>query len=160
MNGATISAICFSTDVGTGSADDDLSGSRRIVLMTSLVTSLAVTSNVSPTNLFHARKKRPELSHGVIWSFMPLTATFIIISFSSPTLSFIPEFKNLLFLQILPTATFLFFFRTDYMIPQTFTITSSTGCFYFLVFLFYNFQLSFPCGRLSRLMSAFKRTLK
>jgi len=32
-----------------------------------------------------------------------------------------------------------FFFRTDYMIPQTFTVTSSIGCFYFLVFLFYNF---------------------
>jgi len=37
---------------------------------------------------------------------MPLTATLvIIISFSSPTLSFIPD---LLFLQILPTAAFLF----------------------------------------------------
>jgi len=158
MNGATISAICFSTDVGTGSADDDLSGSRRIVLMTSLVTSLAPP--MCRPQISFTLEKRPELSHGVIWSFMPLTATFIIISFSSPTLSFIPDFKNLLFLQILPTATFLFFFRTDYMIPQTFTITSSTGCFYFLVFLFYNFQLSFPCGRLSRLMSAFKRTLK
>jgi len=32
----------------------------------------------------------------------------------------------------------IFFFRTDYMIPQTFTVTSSIGCFYFLVFLFYN----------------------
>ena len=46
------------------------------------------------------------------------------------------------------------------MIPQTFTVTSSIGCFYFLVLLFYNFQLSVPCGRLSRLMSAFERTLK
>ena len=27
--------------------------------------------------------------------------------------------------------------KTDYMIPQTFTVT--VGCFYFLVFLFYNF---------------------
>jgi len=25
------------------------------------------------------------------------------------------------------------------MIPQTFMVTSSIGCFYFLVFLFYNF---------------------
>jgi len=33
-------------------------------------------------------------------------------------------------------------------------------CFSFLVFLFYNFWLSSPCGRLSRLMSAFERTLK
>ena len=29
----------------------------------------------------------------LIWSFMPLTATLIIISFSSPTLSFIPDLK-------------------------------------------------------------------
>jgi len=28
-----------------------------------------------------------------IWSFMPLTATLIIISFSSPTLSLIPDLK-------------------------------------------------------------------
>jgi len=28
------------------------------------------------------------------------------------------------------------------------------------VFLLYNFQLSFPCGRLSRLVSAFERTLE
>ena len=34
---------------------------------------------------------------------------------------------------------FFFFFSTDYIIPQTFTVTSSIGCFYFLVFLFYNF---------------------
>ena len=38
---------------------------------------------------------------------MPLTATLIIISFSSPILSFIPDLKP--FLQILPTAAFLFF---------------------------------------------------
>ena len=37
---------------------------------------------------------------------MPLTATLIIISFSSPTLSFIPDLKP--FLQILTTAAFLF----------------------------------------------------
>ena len=37
---------------------------------------------------------------------MPLTAT-LIISFSSPTLSFIPDLKPF-FLQILPTAAFLF----------------------------------------------------
>ena len=49
---------------------------------------------------------------------MSLTAT---LSFSSPTLSFIPVLKPS-FLQILPTAAFLFFFRTDYMIPQTLTV--------------------------------------
>ena len=47
---------------------------------------------------------------------MPLTATLIIISFSSPVHSFIPDLKAS-FLQILPTAAFFFFFRTDYMIP-------------------------------------------
>jgi len=36
-----------------------------------------------------------------------LTATIIIISFPSPTLSFIPDLKPF-FLQILPTAAFLF----------------------------------------------------
>jgi len=43
---------------------------------------------------------------------MPLTVTLIIISFPSPTLSFIPDLKPIL--QILPTAPSLFFFRTDY----------------------------------------------
>ena len=41
---------------------------------------------------------------------MPLTVTLIIISFSSPTLSFISD-VNLLFLQILPTAAYLFLFQ-------------------------------------------------
>ena len=35
------------------------------------------------------------------------------------------------------TQPFFFFFRIDYMIPQTFTVTSSIGCFYLLVFLFF-----------------------
>ena len=39
MNGATTSTICFNTDVGTESADDGLSGSRRIALITSSVVS-------------------------------------------------------------------------------------------------------------------------
>ena len=70
---------------------------------------------------------------------MPLTVTLIIISFSSPTLSFIPNLKPF-FLQILPTAAFLFqAFRTDCMIPHTFTVTSSIGCFYFLVFFVLQF---------------------
>jgi len=43
------------------------------------------------------------------------------------------------------------------MIPPDFL---RLGCFYFLVFLVYNFYLSSVCGRLSRLMSAFERTLK
>jgi len=43
----------------------------------------------------------------------------------------------ILFLQILPTAAFLFsFFRTDYMIPQTFTVTSNISAFTFQIFCF------------------------
>jgi len=62
---------------------------------------------------------------------MPLTGTLKIISFPSPTLSLSLSFqtlKNLPFWQILPTAAF---FRTDYMIPQTFTVTSEHIRFYF-----------------------------
>jgi len=44
MNGATRSIICFSTEVGIGSAADDLSGSRR---RTALMTSLVVRDEVT-----------------------------------------------------------------------------------------------------------------
>jgi len=37
MNGATRSIICFSTEVGIGSAADDLSGRRQTALMMSSV---------------------------------------------------------------------------------------------------------------------------
>jgi len=43
----------------------------------------------------------------VFYAFMPLTVILIIIYFLSPTLSFIPDL-NLPFLQIIPTAAFLF----------------------------------------------------
>jgi len=52
---------------------------------------------------------------------MPLTVT-LIISFSSPTL-FHSRLKTFLLLQILPAAAF--FLLRDYMISQTFTVTSS-----------------------------------
>ena len=60
--------------------------------------------------------------------------------------------KTFFFSKSFPLQPFVLFFGTDNMISQTFTVTSSVGCFYFLVFLFHNFQLSFPCGR--------ERTLK
>jgi len=41
--------------------------------------------------------------------------------------------------KIFPLKPFFVFFRTDYMIPQTFTVTSEHIRFYFLVFLFYTF---------------------
>ena len=47
--------------------------------------------------------------------------------------------KTFFFCKSFPLQPFFFFFRTDYIIPQTFTVTSSIGCFYFLVFLFCNF---------------------
>jgi len=54
---------------------------------------------------------------------MPLTAILIIIiSFPSPTLSFIPDLKPF-FRKSFSQQPFFFFFRTDYMIPQTFTVT-------------------------------------
>ena len=56
---------------------------------------------------------------------MPLTVTLIIISFSSPTLS-------LSFFSANPShRSLFFFFRTNYMIPQTFTVTSSISVFTF-----------------------------
>jgi len=79
---------------------------------------------------------------------MPLTFIVIIISFSSPTLSVIPDLKPS-FSANLSTAPFFFFFKIDYMIPQTFTVTPEHIRFYFLIFLFYTFQLLVPCGRLS-----------
>ena len=46
---------------------------------------------------------------------MPLTATLIIIiSFLSPTLSFIPD--KTFFGKSFPLQPFFFFFKTDYMI--------------------------------------------
>ena len=63
---------------------------------------------------------------------MPLT---VILSFPSPTLSFIPDLgpKTFLFCKSFPLQPFFFFFRTDYMIPQTFTVTYEHIRFYFLV---------------------------
>jgi len=42
--------------------------------------------------------------------------------------------KTFLFCKSFPLQPFLFFFRTDYMIPQTFTVTSEHIRFYFFSF--------------------------
>jgi len=42
--------------------------------------------------------------------------------------------KTFFFCKSFPLQPFFFFFSTDYIIPPTFTVTSSIGCFYFLVF--------------------------
>jgi len=52
---------------------------------------------------------------------MPLTV--ILISFPPPTLSFIPDLKPSFSANPFHAA-YLFLFRTDYMIPQTFAVTS------------------------------------
>ena len=44
-----------------------------------------------------------------------LTVILIIVSFPSPTHSFIPGLKTFLFCKSFPPQPFLFFFRTDYM---------------------------------------------
>ena len=62
---------------------------------------------------------------------MPVIVTLIIISFQSPTHLFIPELKTFLFCKSLPLQPLFFFFRTDYMIPQTFTVTSRISVFTF-----------------------------
>jgi len=54
-----------------------------------------------------------------------------IISFSSPTLSFIPDLKPFFSANPFPLQPCFFFFGTDYMIPQTFTVISSISVFTF-----------------------------
>jgi len=72
-------------------------------------------------------------------TFLPLTVTLIIISFSSPTLSFIPDLKPSFSAN--PSHRSLSFTSSGLTtwIPQKFTVTSEYVYFYFLVFLFYNF---------------------
>jgi len=70
---------------------------------------------------------------------MPLTAALIIISFSSPTL-FHSSLKTFFFCKSFPLQPFFFFFSTDYMIPQTFTVRLfllfSFSVLHFLVVVF------------------------
>jgi len=63
---------------------------------------------------------------------MLLTVILIIISFSSPTHSFTSDVKPSFFAN--PSLQPFFFFKTDYMISQTFTVISEHIRFYFLVF--------------------------
>ena len=71
---------------------------------------------------------------------MLLTVILIIISFPSPTHSFIPGLKTFLFCKFFSLQPFFFFFRTDYMIPQTFTVTSEHIRFYFFCFALFSFR--------------------
>ena len=67
-------------------------------------------------------------------SFVLLTIILIIISFPSPTRSFIPGLKPSFSANSSHRSLSFFFFRTDYIIPQTFTVTSEHIRFYFSVF--------------------------
>ena len=67
----------------------------------------------------------------------------------SITHSLIPDLKPSFSANPSHCSLSFYLFKTYYMITQTFTVTSEHIRFYFLVFLFYTFQLSFPCGRLS-----------
>jgi len=66
-------------------------------------------------------------------SFISLTVILIIISLPSPTLSFIPNL-NLAFLQILPTAAFLFLLQDRLLL-----LLLSIRFLLFSFFLFYTF---------------------
>jgi len=58
--------------------------------------------------------------------------------------------KTFLFCKSFPPQPFLFFSRTDYMdFPRLLLLLLSITVCYFLVFLFYTFQLLVPCSRLS-----------
>jgi len=99
-------------------------------------------SSVSTALLDHFlnfKNMHNDCREGRVTSFMPLTVILMSISFPSrPTLSFIPE--PFLFCKSFSLQPIFFSsFRTDYMIPQTFTVTSEHIRFYFLVFLFYIF---------------------
>ena len=66
-----------------------------------------------------------------------LTVILIILVFHHPpTLS--SRLKTFLFCKSFPLQPFLFFFRTDYMIPQTFTVTSEHIRFYYFCFTLFS----------------------
>jgi len=65
--------------------------------------------------------------------------TFVTFSLILNDYSSNARFKTFLFYKSFPLQPFFFFFRTDYVIPQTFSVTSEHIRFYFLVFLFYTF---------------------
>ena len=57
-----------------------------------------------------------------------------VISLTATHSLFHSRLKTILFCKSFPPQPFFFFFRTDYMIPPTFTVTSGHIRFYFLVF--------------------------
>ena len=75
---------------------------------------------------------------------MPLTVTLIsYYYFSSPILSSIPDLKPFSANPSHCSLSFSFF-RTNYMIPQTFTVTSNVSAFTFQFFCFTIFRCRLP----------------
>ena len=103
------------------------------------------------------------LPHPVLWVALPpsVPSTHHRLYFHHPftrvTPGLKPSFSANPSHRSLP---FVFFLDWLHGFPGLFTDTSEHIRFYFLIFLFYIFYLSVPCGRLSWLMSAFERTLK
>ena len=61
---------------------------------------------------------------------IPLQSYLLLSVFHHPSSSlFHSRLKTFLFCKSFPLQPFFFFCRTDYMIPQTFTVTSSTAVF-------------------------------
>ena len=63
-----------------------------------------------------------------------IIVSMTVISLTATHSLFHSRLKTLLFCKSFPPQPFFFFFRTDYMIPLTFTVTSGHIRFYFLVF--------------------------
>ena len=74
-----------------------------------------------------------EFTYSLMWEFS--SAEIMCCEQTTHTLSFIPDLKPSFSANPPPLQSFFFFFRTDYTIPQTFTVTSEHIRFYFLVFL-------------------------
>ena len=101
------------------------------------------------------------LKHLTVESYTAIYAlAVILIIINLPHSLFHSRLKTFIFCKSFPLQPLFFFFRTDYVIPQTFTVTSEHVRFYFLVFLSYTFQLSVPCGRLSLTHIGFRAHVK
>ena len=82
---------------------------------------------------------------------MPQKKTYYLLTYLQSSATYF-ILKTFLFCKSFPLQPFFFFFRTDYMIPQTFTVTSEHIRFYFLVFFcFYTIYTVVVSARLIKL---------
>ena len=84
------------------------------------------------------REKEDAKLMAVSLSFMPLTVTLIsyYYQFFITHSLFHSRLKTFFFCKSFPLQPLFFFFRTDYMIPQTFTVTCNISAFTFQFFCF------------------------